>query len=58
MTAFEGILSLNLILIYIGLFRLVKLVSELKKDVDRDINYEENEPEEINLWRTKDDFKN
>jgi len=58
MTAFEGILSLNLILVYIGYFQLRKLVLEIRKDVDRDIDIEETEQEEVNLWRTKDDFKN
>lgn len=54
MTAIDIILSLNLILVYFLYFQLKKEVSELRKDVDRDIDIIENSAEEPSMWRTKD----
>ncbi len=57
MIAFDIILSLNLILAYYFIFQLRKEVSELRKESNEEADSIENNDEEINMWRTKDNYK-
>ena len=55
MTAIEGIILLNLLLIYLGLFYGLKKFDNYKKK--RAKRYGVDESEVIDIWRTKDTHK-
>lgn len=57
MTAFDIILSLNLMLVYFLYFQLRKEVSELRKESNEEADSIEDNAEESNMWRTKDNYK-